>query len=156
MTRKLLTLVATLLAVLLPAVPVAHAYPPGDGTDVTSEGGDLPGDPVSLTATGFTACAGSTVTFTITPPGGGTPIIATAIANSAGIATVTVTLPPVQGTYTVVATSPGCDDATTSFVVSELPRTGGDAYQWVNTAAIAVAIGLGLLVVARRRRRVAH
>jgi hypothetical protein len=130
-------------------------YPPAVGTQVSSSATTYPpGGSATLTATGFVGCATTpaVVTFTITPPGGGTPIVLTATANSSGVATVTLTLPDTIGTYQVLASSPGCPDATSSFVVRILPTGGANSNDSVRTAAIVVALGVGLVLVAWRRR----
>lgn len=176
MIKRALILVGVVLATVVGVCSPARAYPPG-GTEVgTDKSSYLTGTDVVITATGFLACAGSTVTFTITPPGGApfvvtagieatattaqasslAPIVVTAIANANGIATVTITAPPTVGTYTVVASSPGCPNAVTSFLVvrnSNISQTGADVQPWLVAGTTAVCAGLGLWLVAARRRR---
>ena len=151
--------VMILLAVVgLPGTTLA--YPPGGGgggggggTVVkTDKSAYTVGSSVVITAAGFQACAGQQVTFTITPPGGGAPIVLTGIANADGTASVTFIAPANFGLYTVVATSTGCDPATTSFTVSRLPQTGSNSQSWVVSGVALVLSGLGFWFVARRRR----
>ncbi|MGB8860207.1 MAG: LPXTG cell wall anchor domain-containing protein [Ilumatobacteraceae bacterium] len=150
--RTLLALCTILLSVTAIARP-AQAYPPGGTGVATDKSSYTVGSDVVITATGFAACAGHVVTFTITPPGGGPVIVLTAIANSAGIATVTLKAPSVLGAYSVMATSDGCATASTVFNVSKLPQTGANSRSWVITAAALVCTGAGFLFVARRRRQ---
>jgi LPXTG-motif cell wall-anchored protein len=134
----------------------AHAYPPAGGTDVaTDKSSYVTGSDVLITAVGFAACAGQTVTFRITPPDGGPVIVLTAIANSDGTASVTLVAPAVKGQYTVEASSSGCAIASTVFTVTgnRLPTTGSDTHSWVVTATALVLTGVGFVVVAWRRRR---
>jgi LPXTG-motif cell wall-anchored protein len=147
---------ALLLGLASVAVP-AYAYPPGGGTDVaTDKSSYVTGSDVVITAVGFAACAGQTVTFTITPPDGGPVIVLTAIANADGTATVTLVAPAAKGQYGVVASSSGCANASTVFNVtntSRLPTTGSDTQSWVVTATALLLTGIGFLVVTLRRRR---
>lgn len=159
MIKRMLMLTCIALVAVLGVVTPAHAYPPGGTVVVTDKSSYPPGSTVTITASGFEACAGQLVTFTITPPGGGTPITLTAIADAKGTAVVTLTAPGTTGVYSVTATSAGpCDVATTSFTVAKrpgggLPSSGTDAARLATTSAALVFTGLGLWLVARRRRR---
>jgi LPXTG-motif cell wall-anchored protein len=153
--RMLLASCALLVAIASVATP-AHAYPPAGGTDVaTDKSSYVTGSDVVITAVGFAACAGQTVTFRITPPDGGPVIVLTAIANTDGTATVTLVAPAVKGQYSVQASSSGCATASTVFTVTgtRLPTTGSDTHSWVVTATALVLTGIGFVVVAFRRRR---
>ena len=150
--RVLMFLVAAVSSLLLGVAPAAAApYPPAAPTVVTDAGTYVAGSPVIITASGFGACVGGIVTFTITPPGGGTPVVVTAPA-SGGSATVTITAGKVVGVYTVVATC-GTLTATTTFGVRKLPPTGSNIDVPLQSAAVLVLLGAGLVVVALRRRR---
>lgn len=152
--RMLLVPCALLLALAAFAVPAA-AYPPGGGTTVTTDKSSyVTGSDVTITAVGFAACAGQTVTFTITPPNGGPAIVLTAIANPDGTATVTFVAPPTTGRYTVVASSSGCANASTVFdVTKRLPTTGSDTRSWLVSATALVLTGVGFVIVTMRRRK---
>ena len=171
MKRVLMLLIAAVASLLLGAAPAGAApagaspsgaapagakpYPPKAATVTTNAGTYVPGSPVIITANGFSECVGGIVTFTITPPGGGTPIVTTAPVNASGVATVTITSGTVIGTYTVVA-SCGPLSATTSFAVSAapgIPRTGSSIDGPLRAAAVLMLIGVGFVVVAMRRRR---
>lgn len=157
MITRTLKIIGVLLLVAMGWSGTAGAYPPGGGGGGTAVKTDQSsytvGSSVVITAAGFQACAGQLVTFTITPPGGGAPIILTAIAKADGTATVTLTAPATLGAYTVVATSPGCPTASTIFNVSRLPATGSDSQSWLVTGLALVVTGVGFWFVARRRRR---
>ncbi len=157
--KRLLMLVAVALSTFtLTAAPVsASPYPPQGPTVTTDSGSYAPGKPIIVTATGFAECKSGVVTFTITPPGGGAPIVLTAplVAGPSGTsdtATVTVTDPGGLGTYTVVATC-GNETAATSFAIAIVPKTGSDIGMPLTTGAVLVLVGGGLFVVARRRRQ---
>ncbi len=155
MIKHMLVATCALLIGIACAPAAAHAYPPGGGTTVkTDKSSYVTGSDVVITAVGFEACAGQTVTFTITPPDGGPAIILTAIANNDGTATVTLVAPAVTGQYHVVASSSGCANASTVFTVTKrLPTTGSDTGPWLVTATALVLTGIGFLVVTMRRRR---
>ena len=176
MKRMLAAVVALLVGTAVVPATVG-AYPPGGTTVITDSSVYKPGSTVTITANGFAACAGQTVTFTITFPPGATvsglmsglsnspasgstsssnTIVVTAIANAAGVAVVTVTAPNFLGVYTVVASSPGCPDATTTFTVRRLPQAGSNTMPWLVGAFAALAAGLLFLLVARRRRQPAR
>jgi len=152
MVTRTLKIIGALFIAVVGFAGTADAYPPGGTVVKTDKSTYTVGSSVLITASGFQACAGQVVTFTITPPGGGAPIILTAIANADGTATVPLTAPATLGVYAVVATSPGCADASTSFTVSRLPQTGASTQSWVVTGVALVLTGLGFWFVARRRR----
>lgn len=153
-------------------------YPPSSTTVATDKSRYSPGDEVVISAAGFLQCTGDMVTFVITPPGGGTPVVVSTVALPDGTATVTVTAPEVAGTYTVVASSTQlCNDAETDYLVetdpptpttvpggpgptptpapggATLPRTGADLQRWISNAVTVVFVGGGLWLVAWRRRQ---
>ena len=151
--RLLLLFAAVISALLLGAVPAsAGLYPPKAPTVGTDKGSYIVDSSVTITADGFTSCVGGIVTFTIKPPGGGTPIVVTAPVASDGTATVAITAPPAMGTYIVIAT---CGDltASTTFIVSRIPVTGSNMNMPLRAGTVLLLIGTGLFVVARRRRR---
>ena len=152
MKRVLMLLVAAVAALLLGAAPASAApYPPVTPTVTTNAGSYVPGASVIITANGFGTCVG-VVTFTITPPGGGTPIVVTAPANASGVATVTITAGRAVGVYNVVA-SCGSLTANTTFAVRLLPATGSSIDFPLQAAAVLVLVGAGFVVAAMRRRR---
>ena len=151
--RLLLLFAAFTSALLLGAVPAsAGLYPPKAPTVGTDKGSYIVGSSVTITANGFASCSNGVVTFTITPPGGGTPIVVTAPVAANGSATVTIAAPPALGTYIVIAS---CGDitASTTFIVSRIPVTGSNVDVPLRAGAMLVLLGGGLFVVARRRRR---
>ena len=123
-------------------------YPPGGGTVTTKDSGSS----VEVTVTGFKACAGTLVTITITPPGGGAPLVFKKIADVNGKVVVVVPDATAKGTWNVVATAPPCQGVQGSFG-HVLPRTGTDTRTWVLPTVVVVITGLGLLLVARRRHQ---
>jgi LPXTG-motif cell wall-anchored protein len=159
MRQRLLKVMCVAVLTLVGFAGTASAYPPGGSTVVqTDKSSYTVGSSVVITAAGFAACAGQVVTFTLTPPAGSNAevIVLTAIADANGIATVQLLAPPFLGTWTVVATSAGCPDASTVFNVvtrSRLPSTGTNSQQWVTTAIAVSLTGVGFWFVARRRRR---
>ena len=81
------------------------------------------------------------------------PIVGTGIANSSGVASVTITLPNALGTYQVFANTQGCEEVESSFIIRNLPSAGSDTAPWLLAAGATLAIGLLFVVVAARRRR---
>lgn len=151
--KRILLVALALLSVLGMAAPaVAAKYPPGGPTVTTDKSAYNPGDTATLRATGFGECVGGIVTFTITPAGGGTPIVITAPVQPDGTAVTTVKLPNATGTYTLVASCQG-SSATTTFVISRIPATGADSGSSLRIAAVLLLVGAGLVFVAVRRRR---
>ncbi len=149
-------LVAAVAALLLGAAPASAApYPPVTATVTTNAGSYVPRASVVITANGFGACVGGIVTFTITPPGGGTPFVVTAPVSATGSATVTITAGSTIGVYNVAAVC-GPLSATTSFAVRPapgIPQTGSSIDGPLRAAAVLMLIGVGFVVVAMRRRR---
>ncbi len=153
MRRMLMILVACLAPALFVATAAgARDYPPAVPAVVTDSGAYHPGDPVTITASGFPACPGGVLTFTITPPGGGTPIVITVQVGADGTAHVTLPAPGVFGRYTVTV-SCGTVSSGTSFVVSALPTTGANSVFPLKAASVLVVVGLGLFFVGLRRRQ---
>lgn len=147
------TLLALLLGVFATASP-ARAYPPGSGTQVgTDRSTYTVGSKVFITARGFVDCEGKTIVFTIFTPGSAAQIVVNSTVDQSGAATVSIAAPAALGQYTVVASSDGCRDASTTFVTGRLPQTGSDTKSWVFNASALLCTGLGLWFVARRRRR---
>jgi hypothetical protein len=130
------TLAATTTTVAKPTIAVDNRTP-------------FAGSSVTLTAGGI--CAGATVTFSLS----GT-VLGTATANADGVASITVTLPKVAGTYTVVADSgPPCvASSSLSVTVSKLlPATGSHPTDWARAAFLLLVLGFGLSAIAGVRRR---
>ena len=152
--KRILLVVLALVSTLGVAAPaLAAPYPPGGPTVTTDKSSYSPGSTATLRATGFGACVGGVVTFTITPPGGGTPIVVTAPVQPDGTATTTVKLPTGTGTYTLVASCAGVASAATTFVISRLPVTGADTGSPLRIGAVLLLVGAGFVFVAVRRRR---
>lgn len=153
-------------AVLLGASPMSAApYPPTAATVVTDSGTYGAGSPVTITARRVGGCVEGIVTFTITPPGGGEPIVVTAPLQLTGTidipasvavdafdsATVTIVAGNVNGDYTVTASCASLV-TTTSFAVRLLPATGSVVDLPLQAAAVLIFVGAMLLMVALRRR----
>lgn len=149
--RFILVATAAAATTLGLAMPVHADYPPGGSTVTTKPSGD----DVVVGADVCPAGQGLEITFTITPPGGGAPIVLKDNADELGHAEVTYT-PTVVGTYGVEISIPGdaCTGSTTEFgSQANLPQTGSDSNQWVVTATALVLTGAGFAAVAMRRRR---
>jgi LPXTG-motif cell wall-anchored protein len=129
------------------------AYPPSTVTVTTDQAVYSLNAPVVITASGFTSCVGQTVTFTITPPGGGAPIVVTGVVGPDGVATITIPAGfAVSGTYRVIATCGG-QQANTTFRVIGLVQTGSDIGRWLVAGGGLLMAGLAMVLVAARRRR---
>lgn len=174
MLKRVLTLMTAFVVVALGAVAgaanPAHAYPPGCATVDTGGSTFTPGSTITITATGDARDAGHTITFTITltstAPASVTPsdtivFVVTAIADANGVAVATVTAPTTPGAYMVTITNITCGEVSSSFIVRlpdkpkdpNLPHAGSDLQPWLVTSSSAFVTGLGLWLVARRRRR---
>jgi len=178
--KRALTLITALTFVALGSVTGASAtadpYPPGCAIVDTGGSSFAPGTTITITATGDVRDAGHTITFTITltstatatvTPADTTVIVITAVADAHGVAVVSVTAPTTPGVYTVTITNIICGEVSSSFIVKkpddptppvdpndpDLPHAGTNVQQWLVTSSAAVAVGLGLWIVARRRRR---
>lgn len=150
--RRLLVTVLCLLGVgLMAAQPTSAVYPPGSGLTVTTDQQDYaPGLSVVVTAH---ACApGASVTFTVQPTAGGPATVLTATADASGNASVTLNGSP-TGASSVTATCGGASASSSFTVRGPIPKAGSDTRSSLLSAAVLVAVGLGLLVVARTRRR---
>jgi len=162
MWKRTIATVALLLGVVAPAPalaapPTSDPYPPGEAclAVTTPSAAFLPGAVVTISAAGYGLPVGGTVTFTIIPPAssGLPPIVATGVADSTGVARVTVTLPSALGTYQVFATTQGCEEVESSFIIRNLPSAGSNTEPWLLAGGATVGIGLLFVVVAARRRR---
>lgn len=99
------------------------------------------------------ACApGASVTFTVQPTAGGAATVLTATADASGNATVTLNGSP-TGASTVTASCSGVSASSSFTVRGPIPKAGSDTRSSLLMAAVLVAVGIGLLVVARTRRR---
>ncbi|CAN5448986.1 hypothetical protein BH10ACT2_BH10ACT2_21040 [soil metagenome] len=134
------------------AAPSASAdYPPAAPQITASSSTVASRGPVTYTVTGF--CAGTTVTFKISPNG---TVIGTAVADAGGNASVTIKAPKNKGTYTVTATGavPCLASASTTITVRSLPATGSDATSFgIQGGAVALVAGGALVGLAALRRR---
>ena len=178
MLKRLLTLMSTLVLLAVAAPGVASAttpptsanpYPPGCSVVTTDQSSYAPGATITITAIGNPSDSGSTVTFTITLQSTTAEtiiLVVTAVADASGVAVVTITAPTTIGSYTVTIDNISCGDVSSSFIVKpdqpddpddpddpDLPHAGSNLQPWLVTSSAAIATGLGLWVVARRRRR---
>ena len=155
MLKKILVLAAGLL-LLGTGVAGAQQYPPAEESATVSDTTVEPGQPITIRVEGFQG----TVTFTLfSAP----VVLGTATANSAGVATLTATIPEntTPGTHRIDATGTGLDGQPLTVSVNitvlgagtGLPTTGsGSTTPLTQTAVAALAAG-GLLVLLANRRR---
>ena len=162
MWKRTIAAAVLLLGFVAPATaaaapPTSDPYPPPLAclSVTTPSTAFLPGAVVTVSAQGTGLAPGGTVNFTIIPPAssGLEPIVGTGIANSSGVASVTITLPNALGTYQVFANTQGCEEVESSFIIRNLPSAGSDTAPWLLAAGATLAIGLLFVVVAARRRR---
>ncbi|MGH9085537.1 MAG: LPXTG cell wall anchor domain-containing protein [Acidimicrobiales bacterium] len=159
MLKKILVLAAGLL--LLGATAAgAQQYPPAGNTVTADDTTVAPGEPITLSAQKFQG----SVTFTLfSAP----VVLGTATANSAGVATITATIPSntTPGTHRVEATGTGLDGQPLTVVLtitvtgaagSGLPTTGSGSTTPLTQLAVAALAGGGLLVLLANRRRSAR
>jgi len=134
------------------ASAVSADYPPAAPQVTASSSVVASKGPVTYTASGF--CAGTTVTFKISPNGF---VLGTVVADAGGKASLTVNAPVNKGTYTVTATaaSPCVASASTTITVRTLPATGSDVASLGVQGGVFAVIAGGVLVglAALRRRR---
>jgi LPXTG-motif cell wall-anchored protein len=174
LARIPIAVLATLFAVasLVMVAPSASAVPPYPSRCVlsTSTFKVLPGQQVTVMATGFPA--GATVTFTmaLTNHKGPTMTLGSAVANSAGVATLVFTVNPATtpGMYTITATGPATSDCSplisthlmvdaaavatpTTAISGSLPRTGTNSAWLFQIALLLIALG-GLVTLGARKR----
>jgi hypothetical protein len=145
-------LIATALVTVLgfSAPTFAAPYPPGGSVVTTDQGSYPPGGHVTITGSGD--CKGGTMTFTIYPPGGGAPTVLTGAVSYEGTASVVFDGTELVGKYTVVMTCPGMPTATTTFTVGTITKTGSDSAVPLRIGFVLLVLGIGLVVVAKRRR----
>ena len=156
---------ATTLVAIGPSAGAASPYP-GNGCAVTmTKVTALPGDQLTVTATGYPA--GAEVTFTLHS----TPVVlGTVAADASGNATLVFTLPPgtTPGLHQITANGVPlglCDpDVSANLMVDAasvtstttgagtLPRTGTNSAELVQVALVLIAVG-GLITLATRKRR---
>lgn len=158
-----LTLGVPVLSSTASAAPVLAAYGPTTGPSITvSPTVVAPGGTVTITCTGFDP--GETVIIVLhTDP----VTLGTATADPSGDVHTTVTIPtnttPGQHTITVTGETSGLTLSATITVEgavtaaaapsSSLPFTGANVAATTGVGAGAVAIGGGLVLAARKRRR---
>ena len=152
MKRVGLAVVALFLLVLAAPASAQTTYTPP--TNVTTSD-STPTSGQAVTYSG--SCAtGDTVTVSVD----GTAVGSTTCAN--GTFSVTVTMPTLSaGSHTVVVAGAGGTASTTTFTVGAagggstgggtLPRTGGDPFPTAQLALGLIAVGGGLVLVARKR-----
>ena len=155
--KRLLAIAISMLALVGLSPVAAHAaYPPGSATVSSSSATPTTGASVTLSAAGF--CSGASVAFSI----GGTAVgTATAAAN--GTASFTATVPSAAGRYTVTATTTNERCPLTASLAlnvavptNPLPVTGSDSASILNFAALALLLGVGMVIAVAMRRRTAN
>jgi LPXTG-motif cell wall-anchored protein len=170
MIRKKLAVVALLsaLAALVPVTSASAGGGPSDYVDclITVDPSTFEaGDTVTVTGTGLEPNFETTIEFNSV-----TVQVGTAITDASGSFEVQVTIPAdaVDGPHTISAV---CDTAgnisSTDVTVSSisapstttgggpLPRTGTDSKPLLVVGAIAILVGIALVLVSKRRRRAA-
>lgn len=149
-----LFVVVTLLLAL--AAGSVFAYPPGGSSVTTSASRYEVGSQVVVFASGFPACAGEDIVFTVTSAAG---VVTTLHATVGANGEATVSFPAgAAGGYQVRADT-SCGFGVTSFVVAESspppPKPGPTGYETIKTvvwAASMLMIGVGFILVGLRRR----
>jgi LPXTG-motif cell wall-anchored protein len=159
---KRLLIVATLAALLHAAPASGQQYPPGDNELVTlSDTTVVPGQEITITASGFAPAADVTATFASQPV-----VIARGTADASGTATMTGTIPAdaTPGSHSITVSGQGADgsprELTASLVVlgpgggagAGLPRTGTSTLPLTGVAAALLGVGAAFFLTARRRR----
>lgn len=118
-----------------PVVEVSNPRPTAGGTTSVSYDGCLPGDTATFILDGM---------------------VESVVVGEDGLATVTFSVPATPGTYTgsVECTSGNSDEFIVEVQSLAVPATGSDAFGTSTRLGVAaVAVGAGLVVVSRRRRR---
>ena len=158
MVKRLLALSAVLLVAVAGPAYAGEGYTDED-TVTVSDTTATPGQPITVSAKTFEP--GSTVTFSLS----GTGVVGTAVADSAGVATLTFDIPAdaTVGAHTVEASGTGADGlpltvSTTIEVLGaaaagDLPTTGSANTLSMTQLAVAAVVGGGLLVLLANKRR---
>lgn len=153
--RALLLVAAAALTLLAPSVAMADYEAPGFSSTV-SDATPAAGQCTTMTVNGGTGVAGEVFTLNVTGPSTKT---ATSTANSSGVVTFEVCLSTV-GDYTLsVKNSAGSLVAEQTITVhaagtggsGSLSQTGSNFLPLAAGGAILVLLGIGAVVVARRR-----
>jgi len=178
LARIPITVIVAMLAavtfVTVAPASVASASPYPHNCDIKlSQVTAVPGDQLSVTASGYDP--GAVVTFTLHS---NPVVLGTATADASGDATLVFTLPPgtTPGLHTITATAVpegDCDPAVVSTDLQvdaatvtsaspatttgsgTLPRTGSNVAELLQLALVLIAAG-GLITLATRKRRHAH
>ena len=177
--KKILTALAAVTAITLTPM-VAHAVPYGPGDVSISLDDSTPPPGGDVTATLFAYQGGEDIEIDVSLQGeepniGASfrlprTVVGTVTADANGDATAVLVAPDAAGTYVVTGTglTSGAQAQATFTVETEvvpptttpgggggggLPPTGGDSDQLVQTGAIVLAMGAGLVGVAALRRR---
>ena len=159
MVKKLIALSAVLLLAMAGPASAGDGYTDED-TVTVSDSTVTPGQSVTTSAKVFEP--GSTVTFTFFSA----PVeLGTAVADAAGVATLTFEVPATAtaGTHTIEASGTGADGlpltVTTTITVAgaagagDLPTTGSSSTVSLTQVALAAVVGGGLLVLVANKRR---
>ena len=152
--RVVLPVVLFVVVMLGLAAGSVFAYPPGGISVSTSASRYEVGSQVVVFASGFDACAGEEVVFTVTSAAG---VVTTLRATVGANGDATVSLPASTAGGFQVRAETACGFGVTSFVVSapHPPNpgpTGGDTFKTVVWASSMLMIGVGFILVGLRRR----
>lgn len=150
------TFVAGLVAVApASAAPTAAArpsYPLPPCTVTTNQAGYDAGEIAVITGSG--GSPGGTITFIITFSGGGAPVQLVGNVGQDGTTVVLYQWPADQeGPYSIVAVCQESQSPPTTVVVEKIPETGSNVGNILRAGGVLLALGAGLLLVSRFRRR---
>lgn len=148
--KRVVAALTLLGAVTIAGGTVTHAYPPGSGVVTTSDPTPDPGQ--TFTATATNCQTGEAVTFSFQ----GATVVSTCSASNT--ATASFSAPTTGGAFNGTAaygTSGGTLSFTVNVVVAGgLPLTGSSGSNSTMTiAAVLLASGIGIFLVAQRRRK---
>jgi LPXTG-motif cell wall-anchored protein len=159
MVKKLVALSAVLLLAMAGPASAGGGYTDED-TLAVNDSSVTPGQPVTVSAKVFEP--GSTVTFTFfSAP----VVVGTAVADAAGVATLTFDVPSTAtaGTHTIEASGTGADGlpltVTTTITVAgaaaggDLPTTGSSNTVSLTQVALTALVGGGFFVLMANKRR---
>jgi LPXTG-motif cell wall-anchored protein len=168
MKRLVVATVAAVAALSLsPMVAGAVPYGGDDPTVSIPSPTVNPGGVITVTFSGFDPFEGITIDVSVdTSARAGESfrapraVVVTVTADAEGTATIVIEAPSAPGTYVITATGDMGNVATATFTVvaaggggGELPTTGSDNNQLVQTGGVVLALGAGLVGVAALRRR---
>lgn len=134
------------------SAPVRPAYPLPPCAVTTDASGYDEGQIAVISGSGGTP--GGTITFIITFSGGGAPVQLVGNVGQDGKTVVLYQWPAGQaGPYSIVAICQESQSPPTTVVVDKIPETGSNVGNILRAGGVLLALGAGLLLVSRFRRR---